>query len=236
MIARSSPSAAHIVTHNAALAAQMDCIVELHEGQLAGAKMNAWRDQPELAGRLVRLRPMAADDAPLIAVAAADGNLWELFYTLVPAPGDEQVYVDRALAEKAAGRAMPFIVIDAADSRAIGSTRFMRMNEKNRRLEIGTTFYAKSAQRSGINTEAKLLLLCHAFEVLECNVVELRTDWFNRASQRAIERLGARRDGVLRNHSIMADGRVRDAVVYSITDADWPGVKRNLEFLLSRHG
>jgi len=101
-------------------------------------------------------------------------------------------------------------------------------------VEIGTTFYAQSAQRSGINTEAKSLLLGHAFDVLGCVCVELRTDFFNRASQRAIERLGARRDGILRNHSIMADGRVRDIVCYSITDADWPGVRRNLAFLLSR--
>lgn len=197
--------------------------------------MQAWKDQPLLSGRLVTLRPMTADDPPLVADAAADGRLWELFYTIVPSPGEEGAYVDRALAEKAAGRAMPFLVIDKASGRVIGSTRFMRMNEKNRRLEIGTTFYARSAQRSGVNTEAKWLLLSHAFGVLGCVVVEFRTDFFNRTSQRAIERLGARRDGILRNHGVMADGRVRDVVVYSITDADWPGVKRNLEFMLA-HG
>ena len=195
--------------------------------------MSAWTEQPTLAGQSVRLRPMRADDAPLVAAAAADGRLWELFYTLVPAPGEEQAYVDKAMAEKAAGRSMPFIVEDG-DGRAIGSTRYMRMNPRHRRIEIGTTFYAKSAQCSGINTEAKLLLLGHAFAAMDAVCVELRTDWFNRASQRAIERLGARRDGVLRNHQIMADGRVRDVVCYSVTDADWPGVKRNLEFLLSR--
>ena len=196
--------------------------------------MNAWAEQPELVGRHVRLRPMTAEDAPVIAAAAADGDLWKLFYTLVPAPGAEQAYVDKALADKAAGRAIPFVVVDAATGNAVGSTRFMRMNERNRRVEIGMTFYARSAQRSPINTEAKLLLLTHAFEVLDCVAVEFRTDWFNRPSQRAIERLGARRDGILRNHSIMADGRVRDIVVYSITDADWPGVRRNLDFLLAR--
>jgi RimJ/RimL family protein N-acetyltransferase len=196
--------------------------------------MSAWDDQPTLAGRLITLRPMHVGDAPHIAGAAADGRLWELFYTLVPAPGAEQAYVDKALADKAAGRAMPFVVVDNTNNRVIGSTRFMRMNVRNRRVEIGTTFYAQSAQRSGINTEAKSLLLGHAFDVLGCVCVELRTDFFNRASQRAIERLGARRDGILRNHSIMADGRVRDIVCYSITDADWPGVRRNLAFLLSR--
>jgi RimJ/RimL family protein N-acetyltransferase len=195
--------------------------------------LSAWGEQPTLVGSGVRLRPMTANDASAVASAAADGRLWELFYTLVPAPGDEQAYVDRALADKAAGRAMPFIV-ETAGGRPIGSTRFMRMNALHRRVEIGTTFYAKSAQRSGVNTEAKLLLLTHAFDALGCVVVELRTDWFNRVSQRAIERLGAKRDGVLRNHQTMADGRVRDVVVYSITDADWPGIRRNLEFLLSR--
>lgn len=196
--------------------------------------MSSWSEQSELAGNLVRLRPMTADDAPRVAAAAADGKSWELFYTLVPAPGAEAAYVDKALADKAAGRSMPFLVVDQATGNAIGSTRYMRMNEKNRRLEIGTTFYAKSARRSGINTEAKLLLLTHAFEVMDCVCVEIRTDWFNRASQRAIERLGARRDGVLRNHAIAADGRIRDIVCYSIIAGEWTGVKRNLEFLLSR--
>lgn len=198
--------------------------------------MTVWIDQPVLEGTIVRLRPMLETDAPLIASAAADGGLWELFYTMVPAPGDETAYVAKSLADKTAGRSMPYVVIDVATEKFIGSTRFMRMNAMNRRLEIGTTFYAKSFQRSGINTEAKLLLLRQAFEVMGCVCVELRTDWFNHASQRAIERLGAWRDGVLRNHSIMPDGRVRDAVAYSITDADWPGVRRNLEFMLSQRG
>lgn len=175
---------------------------------------------------------MTANDAPLVGEAAVDGQLWDLFYTRIPTPADAQAWVDKALAEKAAGRAMPYIVLDAATGAAVGSTRFLRMNEANRRVEIGATFYRKSVQRSPVNTECKLLLLGHAFEVMGCNVVQIRTDWFNRASQRAIERLGAKRDGVLRNHQIMADGRVRDLVVYSIIASEWPGVRRNLEFFL----
>jgi len=118
--------------------------------------------------------------------------------------------------------------------RIVGLTRYMRMNAAHRRLEIGGTFYAKSVQRSGVNTEAKLLLLKHAFEVLDCNAVQIRTDWFNKASQKAIERLGAKRDGVLRNHQVM-DGRIRDLVVYSIIASEWAGVERNLRFLLARN-
>ena len=118
--------------------------------------------------------------------------------------------------------------------RIVGLTRYMRMNAAHRRLEIGGTFYAKSVQRSGVNTEAKLLLLKHAFEVMECNAVQIRTDWFNKASQKAIERLGAKRDGVLRNHQLM-DGRIRDLVVYSIIASEWAGVERNLRFLLARN-
>lgn len=197
--------------------------------------MNAWREQVELTGRHVRLRPLAPDDAPRVAAAAADGALWELFYTRIPAEADAQAWVDTALAEKAAGRSMPYLVLDAATGAPLGSTRFLRMNEANRRVEIGATFYGASVQRSPVNTECKLLLLGRAFEVMGCNVVQIRTDGFNRASQRAIERLGAKRDGVLRSHQIMADGRVRDLVVYSIIASEWAGVRRNLEFFLSRH-
>lgn len=136
-------------------------------------------------------------------------------------------------AERDLGRAMPFAV-DTPDGKLVGITRFVRMNPAHRRLEIGGTFYARSVQRSGVNTDAKLLLLTHAFEVMDCNVVQIRTDWFNRKSQVAIERLGAKRDGVLRNHQI-SDGRIRDLVVYSIIASEWAGVKRNLQFLLQQH-
>jgi RimJ/RimL family protein N-acetyltransferase len=129
---------------------------------------------------------------------------------------------------------MPLAVcLPAGD--VVGLTRLMRLNETHRRLEIGGTFYARSVQRTGVNTEAKLLLLRHAFQVMGCNTVQIRTDWFNKRSQAAIERLGAKRDGVLRAHQVMA-GRVRDIVVYSIVAAEWPGVERNLEWLLQRGG
>ncbi|MBB4630484.1 GNAT family N-acetyltransferase [Sphingosinicella soli] len=195
--------------------------------------MNPWRDQVRLEGGNVALLPLETAHAESIAEVSGDGRLWELFYTRVPAPGDVKSWLETALAEKAAGRAMPFVV--ETEGRIVGATRYLRMNEAYRRLEIGATFYAKSVQRSAVNTQCKLLLLSHAFEVMGCNVVQIRTDWLNHASQRAIERLGAKRDGVLRNHQIAADGRLRDIACYSIISGEWAGVKQNLEFLLSRH-
>lgn len=189
----------------------------------------SWTETPTLAGKHVTLRPLRAEDRDAILAAASDGRLWDLFYTAVPGPETVDTWFERAFRDQAHGRALPFAVT-APDGRVIGSTRFMRMNPAHRRLEIGTTFYARSVQRSAVNTEAKLLLLAYAFETLGCVCVQFRTDWFNRASQRAIERLGAKRDGVLRSHTIMADGRVRDTVVYSILDNEWPGVRANLEF------
>jgi len=195
--------------------------------------MSPWQDQPRLEGRHARLLPLEPAHAESIAEVSRDGRLSELFFTRVPSPDDVKGWLDTALAEKAAGRSMPFVV--EAGGRIVGATRYLRMNKAHRRLEIGATFYAASVQRSPVNTECKLLLLGHAFEVMGCNVVQIRTDWLNRASQRAIERLGAKRDGVLRNHQIAVDGRVRDIVCYSIIATEWAGVKQNLEFLLSRH-
>ncbi|MGJ3649862.1 GNAT family N-acetyltransferase [Sphingomonas sp. GlSt437] len=195
--------------------------------------MNPWRDQPILVGRHVTLRPLVAEDREALIAAATDGALTELFFTNVSGLNDPNAFLATALRERDYGRAMPFAVC-LPDGKLVGLTRYMRMSETHKRLEIGGTFYARSVQRTGINTEAKKLLLTHAFDVLGCNVVQIRTDWFNRRSQAAIERLGAKRDGVLRNHQIM-DGRVRDLVVYSIIMSEWPGVKRNLDYLLSRH-
>lgn len=192
-----------------------------------------WREMVTLEGSQVLLRPMERSDGPAIVEAAGDGKLWELFYTSVPSADEIDAYLDKAFADKEAARAMPFVVIDKRDGRLVGSTRYMRMNEPARRLEIGTTFYAASAQRSPINSEAKLLLLTHAFEAMDCLCVQLRTDALNFQSQRAIERLGAKKDGVLRNHSILKD-RVRDTVVYSILATEWEGVKRNLQMRLAR--
>ena len=193
--------------------------------------MGDWRRVPTLSGKHVALRPLVADDRDAILAAASDGLLWALFYTAVPGPETINAWMDRATADQAAGRALP-LAVTLPDGRVVGSSRFMRMNEANRRLEIGTTFYAASVQRSPVNTEAKLLMLTHAFEFLGCLCVQFRTDWFNRRSQAAIERLGAKRDGVLRNHNIMPDGRVRDTVVYSIIANEWPGVRANLEHRL----
>jgi len=195
--------------------------------------MNVWRDTPTLRGRHVTLRPLTLEDRDAVVAAAADGDLTELFFTNVSGLADPDKFLAAALRERDYGRAMPFVV-ETPDGRVVGLTRLMRMHEQHRRVEIGGTFYARSVQRTGANTEAKKLLLTHAFEVLGCNVVQIRTDWFNRNSQRAIERLGAKRDGVLRAHQ-MLDGRVRDLVVYSIIACEWPGVRVNLEHLLARH-
>lgn len=194
--------------------------------------MNPWRDTPTLTGRHVTLRPLLPDDAPALAAAAGDGDLTELFFANVSSLDDPAAFVAAALQERDYGRALPFVV-ETPDGRVVGLTRLMRMAEQHRRVEIGGTFYARSVQRTGVNTEAKLLLLGHAFDVLGCHVVQIRTDWLNRASQKAIERLGAKRDGVLRSHQLVA-GRVRDLVVYSIIESEWPGVRTNLEFLLRR--
>ena len=196
--------------------------------------MSAWREPVTLAGRHVTLRPLSRDDAPALAAAAAAGNLWDLFYAGVAKLKDIDGWYAEVEAEQRYGRALAFTVVDAAGE-VIGTTRFMRMHPRNRRLEIGGTFYALSAQRTGANTEAKLMLLTHAFDVLGCQCVQIRTDTFNKRSQAAIERLGAHRDGVLRGHQVTATGRLRDTVVYSILDREWPGVRENLRYLLARH-
>jgi RimJ/RimL family protein N-acetyltransferase len=193
----------------------------------------SWTEAPTLVGTHVTLRPTLAEDRDAIIAAAADGKISELFFTNVSSLTDPDAFMAALFRERDFGRAMPFTVI-TPDGRVVGLTRYMRMNAGHKRLEIGGTFYAKSVQRSGVNTEAKLLLLGRAFEVMDCNVVQIRTDWFNKRSQAAIERLGARRDGVLRNHQVMG-GRVRDIVVYSIIASEWAGVRQNLRFLLARN-
>lgn len=195
--------------------------------------MSLWRETPRLVGQQVVLRPLAVEDAPALGAAAADGDLTELFFANVSGLTDPEAFVAAALRERDFGRALPFAV-ETPDGRVVGLTRFMRMSEAHRRVEIGGTFYARSVQRTGVNTEAKLLLLTHAFDLLGCQVVQIRTDWFNKRSQTAIERLGAKRDGVLRSHQLF-NGRVRDLVVYSIIASEWPGVRTNIEFLLRRH-
>ncbi len=192
-----------------------------------------WADIPILEGEHVTLRPMVRADGPAIVEAASDGRLWELFYTHVPSADEIETWLNTAMEQRDYRRAMPFVVIDKRDGRLVGSTRYLRMNKPALRLEIGATFYAKSVQRSPVNSECKLLLLSRAFEEMGCQCVQIRTDYFNFASQRAIERLGAKRDGILRNHAFMR-GRMRDIVVYSILAHEWEGVKRNLQMRLLR--
>jgi RimJ/RimL family protein N-acetyltransferase len=194
-----------------------------------------WRAAPILTGRYVTLRPLEPSDRDALTRVAAAGDLWDTFYANVALMKAPERWFAAALAERDFGRAMPFAVLDAAGE-VVGTTRFMRMAQRHRRLEIGGTFYARAVQRTGVNTQAKLMLLTHAFEALDCQCVQIRTDALNLRSQAAIERLGARRDGILRGHQQMADGRLRDTIVYSILDREWPGVRQNLRFLLGRHG
>jgi N-acetyltransferase len=196
--------------------------------------VNPWRDPPTFAGRHVTLRPLSRDDRTELLVAFADG-LENSFATMVPAPDNIDAWYDGIEREVAAGRMMPFTILDGK-GRVAGATRFMRMAERHRRVEIGGTLYARRVQRTGLNTEAKRFLLIHAFEVLGCQCVQLRTNWLNRASRAAIERLGARMDGVLRGHMITPEGHSRDSVVYSILAHEWPQVRRNLDALLAEGG
>jgi RimJ/RimL family protein N-acetyltransferase len=196
--------------------------------------VTAWGETPTLVGRHVTLRPLErADRDALVAVAAAD-DLWNTFYANVSQLKDADRWLDASFEQQDIGRARLFAVSDPA-GQVVGTTRYMRMAPAHRRLELGGTFYARAVQRTGVNTEAKLMLLTHAFEALDCQCVQIRTDSLNKRSQAAIERLGAKQDGVLRGHQQMADGRLRDSVVYSILDHEWPGVKQNLLFLLARH-
>lgn len=196
--------------------------------------MNAWRETPTLTGEHVTLRPLVRADRDAIVAAFASG-LEHVFATIVPGEDTIDGWYDKLDAEEAAGRALPFTVLDAGGTVA-GVTRYMRMAPAHRRLEIGGTVYARRVQRTGLNTEAKRLLLGHAFEVLAAQCVQLRTSWHNRQSRAAIERLGARLDGVLRGHMIAADGHIRDTVVYSVMAHEWPGVRLNLDRQLARHG
>ncbi len=181
-----------------------------------------------LRSRGVRLEPLALAHEDGLAAAAADGQLWRLRVTSVPAPGDTRAYIDTALQMREAGSRLAFAVVDEATGRVLGSTSYHDILPAVRRLEIGYTWYAKSVQRSHVNTTCKLLLLGHAFDVLGCQVVGWRTDNFNFASQRAIERLGARKDGVIRGHALRRDGTVRDTVMYSLRAGEWPESRAQL--------
>lgn len=187
-----------------------------------------------LTGRGIRLEPLERAHHDALEEAAADGELWRIRVSSVPEPGGMAGYIEQALASRAAGDRFPFAVIEEATGRVLGSTSFHDIAPAVRRVEIGYTWYAKSVQRTHVNTAAKRLLLGHAFETLGCGVVGWRTDNFNLASQRAIERLGAKKDGVIRGHALRRDGTVRDTVMYSVTAGEWPEIRAHLDHLLDR--
>jgi N-acetyltransferase len=183
----------------------------------------------------IRLEPLTTAHLDGLQQAAADGALWELWFTSVPPPEETRKYIDEALKGVEAGHMLPWAVREVSTGTIVGSTRYHDIVPSIDRVEIGYTWYAKSRQRSSVNTTCKLLLLSHAFDTLGCRVVGLRTDNFNFASQRAIEALGAKKDGVLRHHLARRDGTVRDSVMYSILASEWPDVRRHLELRLARH-
>ena len=187
-----------------------------------------------LTGTHASIEPLGREHEEALARAVADGELWRLWYTTVPPPEKMGQYIAFALDMRERLDAMPFVVREKSSGEIVGCTRYFNVDAANRRLEIGHTWYSKRAQRGPINTECKLMLLSHAFEKLQCIAIEFRTHWFNHASRTAIERLGAKQDGVLRNHQVSADGWKRDTVVFSIIDGEWPAVKRHLRYQLER--
>jgi RimJ/RimL family protein N-acetyltransferase len=189
-----------------------------------------------LQGHSVRLEPLSVEHEAGLAAAAADGQLWKLWYTSVPEPAGTRGYIDAALEGQRAGHMLPWAVRDLATNTIAGSTRYHDIVPAADRVEIGYTWYAQRCQRTRVNTACKLLLLTHAFDTLDCAVAGLRTDNFNFASQRAIEALGAKKDGVIRHHHPRRDGTVRDTVIYSILATEWPDVKRHLQLRLACHG
>ena len=195
--------------------------------------MTAFTESITLSGRHAVLEPLAYEHQAALGEAVRDGELWKLWYTAIPSPEGMRAEIERRLGLQRTGSMLPFAVRSLASAKIVGMTTYMNVDANNRRVEIGSTWYAKSAQRTALNTECKLMLLAHAFETLACIAVEFRTGFFNHASRRAIERLGAKQDGILRSHQRYADGSLRDTVVFSIVAHEWPAVKRHLEFKLA---
>ncbi|MFT3813923.1 MAG: GNAT family N-acetyltransferase [Acidovorax sp.] len=195
----------------------------------------AFAEPVTLRDRGVRLEPLALAHEAGLREAAADGELWKLRITSVPEPQDTRAYIETALQMREAGNRFAFAVVDDATGRVLGSTSYHDIVPAVRRVEIGWTWYRRSVQRTHVNTTAKLLMMGHAFDTLQCHVVGWRTDNFNFASQRAIERLGAKRDGVLRGHALRRDGTIRDTVMYSMRSGEWPEARAQLLYLLQRH-
>lgn len=196
--------------------------------------MSDWTTPPTLSGSHVRLEPLQRGHALALGAAASDGELWRLGYTSVPTPDTAEDYVDKALAMQAAGMALAFAVLDGGGA-VVGSTRFYSLDPQTPRVQIGYTWYARRVQRTGLNTEAKLLLLRHAFDRMGCICVGFETSLLNQASRTAIARLGAREDGVMRNHMRHPDGSVRDTVAFSIVESEWPAVHLHLQTMLEQH-
>ena len=193
----------------------------------------SWPPAVTLTGQHATLEPLGSAHAAALTEAVRDGELWKLWYTVVPSPENMAAEIERRLALRAAGSMLPFAVLDAAGT-PVGMSTYMNIDATHKRVEIGSTWYAGRVQRTPLNTECKLLLLAHAFEPLGCIAVEFRTHFFNQQSRRGIERLGARLDGILRNHQRAANGTLRDTCVYSITADEWPAVRAHLQWQLDK--
>jgi N-acetyltransferase len=193
-----------------------------------------WLEPITLRGASVRLEPLDQRHCGELIEAVEDGELWRLWYTSIPAPEGMEAEIDRRRGLQIAGSMLPFAVVDETSGKAVGMTTYMNADAVNKRVEIGSTWYRRSVQRTPINTQCKLLLLMHAFENLDCIAVEFRTHFFNHQSRRGIERLGAKLDGILRSHQLASDGTLRDTCVYSIIASEWPTVKSHLTWQLER--
>jgi RimJ/RimL family protein N-acetyltransferase len=191
-----------------------------------------WLEPVTLSGPHAQLKPLLHDHVDGLTEAVKDGELWKLWYTFIPRPEDMGREIDRRLGLQASGTMLPWTVFDSSGKIA-GMTTYMNVDAPNRRVEIGSTWYARRVQRSALNTQCKLLLLAHAFEKLDCIAVEFRTHFFNHQSRRGIERLGAKLDGILRSHQLASNGTLRDTVVYSIIASEWPTVKAHLNYHLN---
>ncbi|MBD8488841.1 GNAT family N-acetyltransferase [Echinicola sp. CAU 1574] len=197
--------------------------------------MENWLQETILEGEKVKLIPLQKSHRNELLEVTSDGKLWELWFTSVPSAETIDQYISKAMEEKTAQSSLPFVIMDKSSQKIVGCTRFCNAALIHRRLEIGYTWYAKSAQRTGINTECKYLMLQYAFEHLNCIAVQFKTDWFNLPSRNAISRLGAKQDGVLRNDRLNADGTYRDTVVFSIIKQEWHGVKKNLKYKMEHY-
>ncbi|MET0534511.1 MAG: GNAT family protein [Steroidobacter sp.] len=193
-----------------------------------------WPEPVTLRGSHATLEPLTHARHDELVEAVRDGELWKLWYTAVPAPEQINAEIERRLELQRKGSMLPFAIIEAASGTAVGMTSYMNIDAEIKRVEIGSTWYRKRVQRTPLNTECKLMLLTHAFESLDCVAVEFRTHFINHQSRRAIERLGAKLDGILRNHRRASDGTLRDTVVYSVINSEWPMVRSHLHYQLSR--